>query len=138
MIDFVQSGIQGLTFVAYTERAWGAIEDNVDAMRYVGDKILMSYRKTGPATYITYENTFSAIWKKVLEYVKEYQPAGLKWQQGGIAFDAYNGPKAAASNSTAPAPAPPPLSLPQNQLQKSQKKPKWNPTNRPQIQHEEE
>lgn len=111
MIDFVQNGINCLTFVAYTERAWGAIEDNTDAMRYIGDKILMGYRKTGPATYITFENSYSAIWKKVLEYVKEHHPAGLRWQQGGIALADYTGPKA-AGNTSAPAPKPAPAPAP--------------------------
>ena len=61
-------------------------------MRFDGDKILMTYRKkTGPATYIAFENAFSAIFKKMLQYVKDTHAAGLTWQQGGIACSDYTG-----------------------------------------------
>jgi adenylyl cyclase-associated protein len=116
MLDFLASGIQSLTFVAYDQSAWQAIEQNVEVMRFIGDKILMGYRKTGPITYITYENSFSAIWKAMTQYVKDFHPAGLAWQQGGIPTSDYTpgmigagsapaapvgGSSAAASSSTA-------------------------------------
>jgi hypothetical protein len=112
MVDFMCSGIQGLTFVAYDQSAWQAIEQNVEVMRFVGDKILMTYRKTGPESYITFENAFSAIWKLMIQYVKDNHPAGVAWQQnGGIPVSDYTkgmvgtGSAPASSGGAAPAAA---------------------------------
>jgi hypothetical protein len=102
MIDFMSSGLQGLAFCASDQQAWQAIEQNVEVMRFVGDKILMTYRKTGPATYITFENSFSAIFKTMTQYVKDHHPCGLGWQQnGGILTSSYT--KGMVGSGSAPA-----------------------------------
>lgn len=88
IIDLVQGAIPSLGWVVTDAQAWSTVDMNVEVMRFTGDKILTTYRRSDPKM-IAFENTFSAIWKKVSPYVKEHHPAGLKWQQGGISTDKY-------------------------------------------------
>lgn len=110
LVDMVQGAIGALCFVAADAEAEATVSNNVEIMRYTGDKILMTYRRqAGAENIVAFENTYTALWKAVAAHVKQFHPVGLKWKAGGIDISNYSG---SASNTTAPAPSPAPAPAP--------------------------
>eukprot|EP00658_Telonema_sp_P-2_P015197 TRINITY_DN15835_c0_g1_i2.p1 TRINITY_DN15835_c0_g1~~TRINITY_DN15835_c0_g1_i2.p1 ORF type:complete len:450 (-),score=128.80 TRINITY_DN15835_c0_g1_i2:428-1777(-) len=105
-IDLIQGAIGSLCWVAADPNETTiCVENNLEIMRFTGDKILMTYRhKEGGDMYVKFENAYTAIWKKVLEYVGQHHQLGLSWNEAGISTSQYK-PSTASASTPAPAPA---------------------------------
>jgi hypothetical protein len=78
--DAVDGGIGSLGFVAATEKSWEVVQQNIDMFRFVGDKILMNYRKSGPESYVKWQASYQALLDALKAFAKEYHGNGLAWQ----------------------------------------------------------
>merc|ERR1712227_595875 len=67
-LDAINGAIGALGFVAATEKSWEVVQQNIDMFRFVGDKILMQYRKEGPELYINWQKSYQAL----LEALKDF------------------------------------------------------------------
>lgn len=79
-LDGINGGMGALGFVAATEKAWEVVDQNIEIYRFVGDKILSQYRKTGPAEYVKWEASYQALLVGLKDFVKKNCPCGLAWQ----------------------------------------------------------
>jgi hypothetical protein len=117
-LDAINGGVGALGFVGATEKSWEVVASGIDMFRFVGDKILMEYRKSGPEDYVKWQASYQAVLEALKQFAKDHAPMGLAWQpaHSGIDISEYvpgqsvstSGPVATAPSASAPAAAPAP------------------------------
>jgi adenylyl cyclase-associated protein len=82
-LDAVNGGVGAVGFVAAETKSWEVVAQNIDMFQFVGDKIMMQYRKTGPESYTKWVNAYKALLNALKAFAKDHHPTGLKWQLTG-------------------------------------------------------